>query len=146
MFQLSKKKLYAFIYSIILFFSTFQSISSIQLQASNDLIVNDNFWKDTSGNFIYSQGGGVFKFGDTYYWYGVHYKGAETYAQNPSGKNSDTSFVSITCYSSKRFMSSRIVFIDSSALLRIVPTLKSSLGSLTLSSIRNESLKLILRY
>ena len=101
MIKSSNKKLYAFIFSIILFFSSFQSISLLQLQASEDLIVNDNFWKDTSGNFIYSQGGGVFKFGDTYYWYGVHYKGAETYAQNPSGKNSDTSFVSITCYSSK---------------------------------------------
>jgi len=58
------------------------------------------FWKDTSGNFIYSQGGGVFKFGDKYYWYGVHYKGAETYANNPTKRNSDTSFVSVTCYSS----------------------------------------------
>lgn len=29
-------------------------------------ITNDTFWNDTSGNPIYSQGGGVFKFGDTY--------------------------------------------------------------------------------
>ena len=69
--------------------------------AASLTIVNDTFWKDTSGNNIYSQGGGVFKFGDTYYWYGVHYKGAETYAANPSKKNSDTGFVSVTCYSSK---------------------------------------------
>ena len=69
--------------------------------AASHTIVNDTFWKDTSGNNIYSQGGGVFKFGDTYYWYGVHYKGAETYAANPSKKNSDTGFVSVTCYSSK---------------------------------------------
>ena len=95
----TKKKLYALIYGIILFYSSLPCISS--LQESNDLIVNDNFWKDTSGNFIYSQGGGVFKFGDTYYWYGVHYKGAETYAQSPGSKNSDTTFVLITCYSSK---------------------------------------------
>jgi hypothetical protein len=28
-------------------------------------ITNDTFWNDTSGNPIYSQGGGVFRFGDT---------------------------------------------------------------------------------
>lgn len=69
--------------------------------ASNTTIYNDTFWKDTSGNNIYSQGGGVFKFGDTYYWYGVHYNGADTYAANPTKKVDDTSFKSITCYSSK---------------------------------------------
>lgn len=69
--------------------------------AGLNTIYNDTFWKDSSGRNIYSQGGGVFKFGDTYYWYGVHYKGAETYAANPSKKNSDTGFVSVTCYSSK---------------------------------------------
>jgi hypothetical protein len=68
---------------------------------TSPLIHNDVFWKDTSGTPIYSQGGGVFKFGDTYYWYGVKYNGAVTYAANPSGKNSDTSFNAVTCYSSK---------------------------------------------
>ncbi len=64
-------------------------------------IVNDRFWKDTDGNFIYSQGGGVLQVGDTYYWYGVKYNGAVTYAANPTGKNSDTGFAGVTCYSSK---------------------------------------------
>ncbi len=73
----------------------------MQANAAGDLIVNDCFWKDTSGNNIYSQGGGIFKFGDTYYWYGVHYKGAETYAASPTKKNGNTGFVSVTCYSSK---------------------------------------------
>jgi len=64
-------------------------------------IVNDIFWKDTTGNFIYSQGGGVLRVGDTYYWYGVKYGGAVTYAADPSkGKNSDTSFQGVTTYSS----------------------------------------------
>jgi len=67
---------------------------------SGATIRNNMFWKDTSGKFIYSQGGGVYKFGDKYYWYGAHYKGAETYANNPTKRNSDTSFVSVTCYSS----------------------------------------------
>ena len=64
------------------------------------MIKNDVFWKDTSGNFIYSQGGGVIRAGSTYYWYGVNYGGAATYAANPANQNSDTSFVAITTYSS----------------------------------------------
>jgi hypothetical protein len=64
-------------------------------------IVNDRFWEDTSGTPIYSQGGGVLQVGDTYYWYGVKYGGAVTYAAEPTGKNDDTSFQGITTYSSK---------------------------------------------
>ena len=82
-------------------FASQPAFQVMQANAVGDLIVNDCFWKDTSGNNIYSQGGGVFKFGDTYYWYGVHYKGAETYAASPTKKNGDTGFVSVTCYSSK---------------------------------------------
>ena len=74
----------------------FNDRDTMTAKAASNTIVNDTFWKDTSGKYIYSQGGGVFKFGDTYYWYGVHYKGAETYAANPSKKNSDTGFVSVT--------------------------------------------------
>jgi len=58
------------------------------------------FWTDTSGAPLYSQGGGVLQVGSTFYWYGVRYGGAATYDAKPSGKNSDTSFVSVTCYSS----------------------------------------------
>ncbi|MBB5801863.1 hypothetical protein F4560_001631 [Saccharothrix ecbatanensis] len=65
-------------------------------------ITNNTFWNDTSGNPIYSQGGGVFKFGDTYYWYGVHYRGAESYRANPTRKyDGEVSVVSIPVYSSK---------------------------------------------
>lgn len=65
------------------------------------IIRNDVFWEDTSGNFIYSQGGGVLQVGDTYYWYGVKYGGAVTYAANPTSKNDDISFAGVTIYSSK---------------------------------------------
>jgi hypothetical protein len=64
------------------------------------LIQNDVFWKDTSGNPLYSQGGGVIQVGNTFYWYGVEYEGAATYEAKPTGKNSDTTFVAVTCYSS----------------------------------------------
>ena len=39
--------------------------------------------------------------GDTFYWYGVKYGGAVTYAANPTRDNSDTSFAGVTIYSSK---------------------------------------------
>ncbi|WP_141503032.1 family 43 glycosylhydrolase [Paenibacillus luteus] len=68
--------------------------------AASQTITNDVFWKDTSNNPIYSQGGGILKVGNTYYWYGVKYNGAVTYYNNPTSKNSDTSFNSVTCYSS----------------------------------------------
>lgn len=68
--------------------------------AASKTIKNDVFWKDTSGNPIYSQGGGILKVGSTYYWYGVKYNGAVTYAANPISKNSDTSFNAVTVYSS----------------------------------------------
>lgn len=73
--------------------------------ASVPSITNDVFWKTTNGQYIYSQGGGIFRFPDPkgvehYYWYGVHYTGAETYRANPTGKVDGTGFASITCYQS----------------------------------------------
>ncbi len=78
------------------------ALPSVPADAADDLIIqNNSFWHDTSGNPIYSQGGGVFKFGDTYYWYGVKYNGAVTYYNSPTKKVDDTSFAAVTCYSSK---------------------------------------------
>ena len=51
-----EKKLYAIIFMISIFFSSIPELSSLQLEESNDMIVNDVFWKDTNGNNIYSQG------------------------------------------------------------------------------------------
>jgi len=65
------------------------------------VIQNDVFWKDTDGNPIYTQGGGVLKVDSTYYWYGVRYDGADDYYNNPgAGKNSGYQFNTMTCYSS----------------------------------------------
>ena len=41
--------------------------------ASYQTITNDVWWKDNNGNPIMAQGGGISKFGNTYYWYGVQY-------------------------------------------------------------------------
>lgn len=70
-------------------------------------IKNDTFWSTKDGQPIYSQGGGIFKFVDPhthkekFYWYGVHYKEAELYRNDPSVTYSDNHFESVTCYSSE---------------------------------------------
>jgi hypothetical protein len=65
------------------------------------IIQNDVFWKDDAGNLIRSQGGGVLKVENTYYWYGINYSRATEYAANPGAPNADRShFQSVTCYSS----------------------------------------------
>lgn len=81
--------------------TAFFCFSAITTGAELPVIENDVFWRDLSGTPIYSQGGGVFKFGDTYYWYGVKYDGAVTYALNPSKSVSNAVFNAVTCYSSK---------------------------------------------
>jgi hypothetical protein len=69
-------------------------------------IKNDVFWNTKDGQPIYSQGGGIFKFPDPqtgekkYYWYGVYYKEAETYRQDPSVTLVKDNFEAVTCYSS----------------------------------------------
>ena len=69
-------------------------------------IKNDVFWNTKNGLPINSQGGGIFKFNDpitgkkTYYWYGVHYKEADIYRNNPSVTLEGDTFESVTCYSS----------------------------------------------
>lgn len=93
-------KFIRFFVAALFLLSSFLASSTAAL-ATSYTISNDAFWTDTSGNPIYSQGGGIFKFNGTYYWYGVKYNGAVTYYNNPSaGKNSDSSFNAVTCYSS----------------------------------------------
>ncbi len=57
---------------------------TVTVNDDESLITNDMFYRDTDGNIIYSQGGGIFKFGDTYYWYGVRYTEAVTFAADPT--------------------------------------------------------------
>jgi hypothetical protein len=93
---------------------------------SGALIHNDVFWKDTAGMPIYSQGGGVLQVGDTFYWYGVRYGGAASYAANPSKLNSDTSFVAVTVYSSKDLATWKF---EGNALTPQTSTGSSTIGS-----------------
>jgi Glycosyl hydrolases family 43 len=78
--------------------------STAKAQSLN--IKNDIFWNTKDGQPIYSQGGGIFKFSDPqtgekkYYWYGVHYKEAEIYRNNPAVTLVKDNFEAVTCYSS----------------------------------------------
>lgn len=69
-------------------------------------IKNDSFWDTKNGKPIYSQGGGIFKFPDPetgeekYFWYGVHYKQAEMYRQDPSITQPRNNFEGVNCYTS----------------------------------------------
>ena len=74
---------------------------AVNVNTSDNTITNDTFFKDTDGNYIYSQGGCIQKFGDKYYWYGVKYKEADIYAKNPeNGKAGNAAYETFTCYSS----------------------------------------------
>lgn len=95
-----KRKAVMLIHCLIWSFIAATALGTETSNAANATLTNDVFWKDTSGNPIYSQGGNILKVGNTYYWYGVKYRGAVTYYNNPSAKNSDTEFQAVTAYSS----------------------------------------------
>jgi hypothetical protein len=91
------------IYSFFLILILLVTAKTINAQSLN--INNDVFWNTKDGQPIYSQGGGIFKFKDStgqekYYWYGVHYKEAENYRNNPSVTLPNATFEAVTCYSS----------------------------------------------
>ncbi len=74
---------------------------------ADNVINNNTFWKTTSNSFIYSQGGGIFRFPDSqgvehYYWYGVKYQEAVDYCPKALGgsNSNNTHFLSVTCYKS----------------------------------------------
>lgn len=79
---------------------------SVHATAQKLNIKNDVFWNTAEGQPIYSQGGGIFGFTDPatgvkkYYWYGVHYKEADEYRNDPSVTRTRSTFQSVTCYSS----------------------------------------------
>lgn len=74
--------------------------------AQSNNIRNDSFWDTKNGKPIYSQGGGIFKFPDPetgeekYFWYGVYYKQAEMYREDPSVTQNRNNFEGVNCYSS----------------------------------------------
>ncbi|PKD17713.1 beta-xylosidase [Salegentibacter salinarum] len=80
--------------------------TSQTLKAQSSNIKNDTFWDTKDGEPIYSQGGGIFTFTDPkdgvekYYWYGVHYREAELYRDDPSVTQERNYIKAVTCYTS----------------------------------------------
>lgn len=68
--------------------------------AAAQTIRNGIFWKDTAGAPIFSQGGGMLKIGERYYWYGVKYAEAVSYASAPGAPAPAPHFAAVTAYSS----------------------------------------------
>ena len=84
----------------------FGLLCALNAKADNK-ITNDSFWKTTTGSYIFSQGGGIFRFPDAegvehYYWYGAKYQEAVDYCPKAlGGSNSNiTNFLGVTCYKS----------------------------------------------
>ncbi len=90
------KKLSLFL-ALVLLLNCFNMLN---VNAASQEIKNDVFKMDTSGNPVFSQGGGILKVGNTWYWYGVKYAEAPVYYNNPTGKVSTCTFEAFTCYSS----------------------------------------------
>lgn len=90
----------------ILLFVMFSAIGFNCVFAQSQNIKNDTFWYTKDGQGINSQGGGIFQFTNpitgkpTYYWYGVHYKEADMYRNNPTVSFEHPTFEAVTCYSS----------------------------------------------
>ena len=65
-------------------------------------IHNDQFWNTAEQTPLYSQGGGIFRYTqpqegkERYFWYGMHYKEAETYRNSPTQKYRGCTFESVT--------------------------------------------------
>ena len=82
------------------------------------VINNDTFWKTTTGSYIYSQGGGIFRFPDAqgvehYYWYGAKYQEAVDYCPKAlaGSKSNVTNFLGVTCYQSDDLVNWKFVRI-----------------------------------
>ena len=83
------------------------SLVAVSSTKAGNTINNDTFWKTTSGSYIYSQGGGIFRFPDAqgvehYYWYGAKYQEAVDYCPKAlaGSKSNVTNFLAVTCYQS----------------------------------------------
>ncbi|MDD3194767.1 MAG: hypothetical protein PHU68_03085, partial [Paludibacter sp.] len=93
-------------YSAFFLVSLFLVLQSSFVSAQPQNIKNNAFWNTVDGQPIYSQGGGVFRFTDPqsgaelYYWYGVNYKEAALYRNDPSVTQPRDHFESVTCYTS----------------------------------------------
>ena len=60
------------------------------IAAQNTSVRSGELWPDDQGQHINAHGGGILKYGDTYYWFGEH-----------KSDHTSSALVGVTCYSSK---------------------------------------------
>jgi Glycosyl hydrolases family 43 len=84
-----KFKNIAFFIGIICWQNAISQIQKKQTNAPN-IIYPSETWPDNNGNHIQAHGGGIIKYGKTYYWYGEE-----------RAKDLDTNFRYVSCYASK---------------------------------------------
>jgi hypothetical protein len=103
--QIMNKKMFKILLIVILL-PMVQSAGQVAVGDGFKPIHNDTFWNTSDGRPLYSQGGGIFRFADPqtgrerYYWYGMRYKGAEEYRNDPTVTVEHAVFSAVTCYSS----------------------------------------------
>jgi autotransporter-associated beta strand protein len=75
-------------------------LGTLNVFAAYQTWTNDVWMLDNNGNPIMAQSGGISKFGNTYYWYGLQYAEMGPYYSNGVVNTSSATFVAINCYSS----------------------------------------------
>ena len=83
------KNLIRFSLALIALIVTSATVCGQQLQDVFSIRPGE-IWPDESGQHINAHGGGVLKYGDTYYWFGEH-----------KAEHTSSALVGVTCYSSK---------------------------------------------
>lgn len=93
-------------FTAALIVAIFWICSPASLPAQMQNIKNNRFWDTVDGQPIFSQGGGIFRFVDPksgtekYFWYGVEYREAALYRNDPSVTQTKDFFLGVTCYTS----------------------------------------------
>ena len=84
----------------VLFLATSISLGASTGFGAYQTWTNDVWVHDNNGKPIMAQSGGISKFGNTYYWYGLQYAEMGPYYTNGTVNTSSSTFVAINCYSS----------------------------------------------
>ena len=90
------KELYYKCALLLMVFITLPTIVCGQEQKKVSTIRSGEIWPDENGQHINAHGGGVLKYGDTYYWFGEH-----------KAEHTSSALVGVTCYASEDLLNWR---------------------------------------
>ena len=80
----------------LLFISLMVSTCLFTISAQRTSIQSGKIWPDDKGEHINAHGGGIMKYGDTYYWFGEH-----------KSEHTSDALVGVMCYASKDLLNWR---------------------------------------